>query len=80
MSGAGDRHSDPVAFDRAVVRAVGDDVDAVPFAVAADAMLKAGALLIPGPARLQGRKRATRGTGGTTAAEAMREPDGRFRQ
>lgn len=42
MSGAEDRYSEQVAFDREVVRAVGDDVDAVPFAVAADAMLKAG--------------------------------------
>jgi hypothetical protein len=42
MSGSEDRYSEQVAFDREVVRAVGDDVDAVPFAVAADAMLKAG--------------------------------------
>ena len=42
MSGTEDRYSEQVAFDWKVVQAVDGDVDSVPFAVAADAMLKAG--------------------------------------
>ena len=42
MSRADDRYPEQVTFDREVTQAVGDKVDTVPFAVAADAMLQAG--------------------------------------
>lgn len=42
MSGKEEQYADQVAFDREVALAVNEDIDAVSFAAAADAILKAG--------------------------------------